>query len=417
MTRNPKGKKDYPPGTKFGEWYLAEETEKHTGSRVWTIRRMLTTELGKRSQIRLPLKVYRTISQDESKLKDLVIRLNNQIPEEQRTRKVVEIKHAFISEALLEKYFSYLKSQIPNQDNARKAYTYSRRYFLEFFITKMDMANPAQWHRNQTIWAHALMNQFPKGEYSSAEAERIRLWEKGRTPVASTLREIVNNANRFMRWLHQERRGENELFEFEPISKAALKTMEARRSLTGLVKRKWFIKDDDWDLIVKKASSDILPAIWLGYHFGLRRAETMGFELTDVKRGFLLVERQLDGLPSPDLPEFDILKGKKQRKVPYCFFAKGDDGPLQAYKWIQKMQVNRMHPDTLSKRWDELMEKLEMPYELHDLRRTWITRCFRLPGMMPTDIQLAAGHTNIETTMRYKLDDRSLDEENFVPEE
>ncbi len=46
----------------------------------------------------------------------------------------------------------------------------------------------------------------------------------------------------------------------------------------------------------------------------------------------------------------------------------------QAYHWMEQGLSNLMHPDTLSHRWRALMLKLEMSYELHEIRHTWITR-------------------------------------------
>ena len=76
-----------------------------------------------------------------------------------------------------------------------------------------------------------------------------------------------------------------------------------------------------------------------------------------------------------------------------------------------------MHPDTLSDRWTELMEQLKLTYTLHDLRHTWITKSIRKKKVVPRDVQLAAGHKNIETTMGYLHDDREFDDDIYVPVE
>lgn len=82
-----------------------------------------------------------------------------------------------------------------------------------------------------------------------------------------------------------------------------------------------------------------------------------------------------------------------------------------------------IHPDTFTTKWSDYMQELGYDYQLHDLRRTFITNCFRIPrdggiagaDVMPTDIQLAVGHQSIVTTMLYKQDDRRMDERVFVP--
>ncbi len=74
-----------------------------------------------------------------------------------------------------------------------------------------------------------------------------------------------------------------------------------------------------------------------------------------------------------------------------------------------------MHPDTFSKRWAEFMGSLDLDYDVHDIRHTWITKAIRQPGVVPRDVQLAAGHESISTTEGYLHDDRVFEEVRFIP--
>lgn len=394
----------------ISKWYLG--TEKQRGVDVLVVRRRRGT-----SWERYPAKIYRDLRDKPDALRDFVIRLNNQNPVEIRTRHRVEIEHAYIDDHLLGEFLIHLQTKIPNQKNAAKFFTYLKTYFLNFYITKLKIPSPVEWHKNQAIWSQALQNDFKKGiEYSPDD---IRIWEdKKFVPAASTMREIVNVANRFMLWLHGQRPLEVPPLVFDPLSKAVLKTIEARRELRGLKRPKYYITEEHWKLITDNAPARILPAITLMWDFGLREAETLGVEPPDVKRGYLLVERQLVALPDPNEKITDILKGKNRRKVPYYWYStKGDEAPTRALRLVRGVVKNILSIDRFYRIWVELMEDLELPYGLHDIRRTWITRCFRCKFnrklLLPTDIQLAAGHEDITTTMKYKLDDRDLDDETF----
>ena len=102
------------------------------------------------------------------------------------------------------------------------------------------------------------------------------------------------------------------------------------------------------------------------------------------------------------------------------------------------IQDNLKHPDSLTDEWAAFIKKVErglkeeaknngknpknisFDYTYHDLRHTWITRAVRLKGKDLShmrDVQLAAGHENIETTMRYLKDDREFSEEIYSPDE
>jgi integrase len=113
-----------------------------------------------------------------------------------------------------------------------------------------------------------------------------------------------------------------------------------------------------------------------------------------------------------------VLKGRESRKTPHWFC---NDSGATAYSLIEKASNLKLPtPTELSAVWAAYIEKLvqnqviETNYDLHDLRHTFITKAIRL--YKPVDVMHAVGHKNIETTMRYLHDDRTLDDEEFKPE-
>ncbi len=365
------------------KWSLFKEDGK------WVIRRW---EDGKYK--RLPLKRYALIRDNPEELRQFLLRLNA----EHRCREAVAFKHAFIDDPLLSEYEEWLLAQIPTARNARCEFKYLKTYFLNYFIGALDLANPLDWHRvHDTKWAKYLLSDEAP---SSVQTKRA----------------IVQSANRFMGWLHKRRPAEVPPLVFAPVSKASFKAVQAQRELDDDVRDRKVITDADLEIILKRAGPDLLPFIQLGLNYGLRRAEALGVAPGDVKKGCLSVERQL--VTVTPAPKHGPLKGRSERKVPH-WFAKA----AQAYKWVDLAKAALVHPDTLSDRWrafiDALLKStdnanLSQAYDFHDLRHTFITKAMAAQPI-PRDVQLAAGHKNIETTMKYAHDVRKLDDEEFKP--
>jgi integrase len=378
----------YPRGTKFSPWTLNYQTQRGNVKR-FAIWRYVRLPDGARKLERLPVEKYRLIRNDESELKKLCVRLNDQVSREDRSRKVVEIKHAFIDVSLLDDYREYLLAQIPSKFKATTNYFGLTKYFLNFFINQLHMNDPLEWHMvHETKWAKYL---------DSKEVPQS----------AGAKKEIVAAANRFMAWLHKRRPAEVPPLVFKPLSAAKYKEIEARRRMNGEMKVRGFINEEHWKLILKNAPDEIAPFIQLAYGYGLRRSECMGLTLDDVRTGHLAIERQLVAFPD-GTPKYGPLKGREFRKCPHWF-----SSPTQTYKLVNDALTRFMHPDTLTDRWNALMLKLKLPYDFHDLRHTWVTRA--LHGRDSRDVQLAAGHKNITTTMKYAHDDRTFDDKKFVP--
>jgi len=352
-------------------YYLCKESGK------WCIRYW---ENGKNK--RLPIKKYRNIRENQSELQQFILRLNHQI----LTKTAIDFRHAYINESLLAEYLNYLCQIIPNQENAKTEYYYLVNYALNFYICHKNVINPLEWPNYQGEWGKYLeSNKCPKS--------------------AKTKRYIVQALNRFCLWLQEKRPLEiTRQLTFKPISKAKYKMIEAIREMNGEKVDHKTISEHHWKTISELTHWEIRPHIMLAYLYGLRRSEILAIRLEDIKTDCLSIERQLIDLK----PTYGPLKGRKKRFVPHYFCT-----PADCYSYIKSMKV--IHPDTLTDKWAERMKLLELNYRFHDLRHTWVTNCWKIPGLLPKQIQDAAGHENIETTMRYTHSDRTLGKIIFKP--
>lgn len=333
----------------------------------WVIRRWEGTKYR-----RLPVKQYKYIRDDEGELKAFVHRLNAPI----LAQEAVTFKHAFISPLLLDEYREQLKAQVPSEKNAVCQFNYLVKYFLNYFIGQMNLADPRQWYAiHKSKWAAYLLEQ----ELS-----------------ASTLRKIIQEANRFMEFLAERRPDEVVAIRFKPVSRARFRTIAATRALTKARDR--YVRDDDWEAIEKRLPEHLKSVVSLCYHFGLRRSEALGLNLEDVRKDHLRVARQ-----NLAIDKSSILKGKKNRKTPYWYGT-----PKMAYDLIKS--IVPMNPDTIT----EEFAALKTGFHLHDLRATFITRALR--DHKPREVQLAVGHENLATTMRYAQDHRDFGDDIYVPD-
>lgn len=343
---------------------------------IYEVQRGKRVAVVRRGSKRLPIEQYKHLRDNPLALSQFVKRLN----ERENPVHKIEVRHAFIGPAVQDKYLEFLLAQISNPITARCEHTYVMRYFLNYFVNIEEQIDPVVWHRtHKTGWANYLLSLK-------------------KSP--STLKQIVYAANKFLRWLHTEM-PDIPLLQFEPISVARFKELAASRRMNKEARETNYISEEHWNEIIKAAPAPLVPVIQLYWNFGLRRNEALGLKLEDVRHGHLSVERQI-----VTLGKFKPLKGRLARKVPYWYAT-----PELTYRWIESIQP--LHPRTLATIWDELMEQLGFKYNLHDIRHTWITRAIRTHT--PRDVQLAAGHVNIRTTMDYLHDDRDLADKQFKP--
>lgn len=346
-----------------------------------TVENGLLVVRGGKGNRRLPIKQYAAYRHDREQLDALVLRLN--APRDLREK--VTFKHAFINDALLSEYKDFLKGKIPTESSAVTEYAYLVNYALTFFVTGLGLINPADWFVvSETKWAAYLIKN-----------DRIR--------SAKAKRDTVNALNRFIKWMHRKRPNEVPLVVFDPISRAKYAELEARRSMADEIRKPRLVLENDLKDILKAADGALKDIIQLLACYGLRRNEALGLRLQDVKTGHLSIERQLVKLGKIGPP-----KGRESRKTPHWFAS-----APKAYAWITGVEASPMHPRTLSAKWDELMTVLDLPYHLHDLRHTFITKAVR--KYAPRDVQLAVGHKDLRITMKYLRDDRELEDEVWRP--
>lgn len=389
-------KRTYPPGTTFGNYFLS--VEKIEGNEGYSIRRRVTLPDGKVLQPRYPAKLYKGIS-DRLELEQLVNRLNHR--NDAQKKKNIEYRTSFIPNEVMEAFREHLKINIPNEKGFRYAFnTLLKSYFLGFFIGRLKIYDPQEWPKHQEKWAASLLTKSEDPDHNVFG-----------TMVASekTIRHVVQVANRFMAFLKQKMPNDYPLIVFEPLSAGALKAHSAELELKREEEIGRFITDADWKTIDEAlGKTKIGPYVRLMYYYGLRRAESLGFDsMTAVKKGFLDVEKQVKAFTDGQ-PVYSALKDREKRRTPHWFCK-----PIDAYKFIEAGLYTKCHPDTLSEKWDQLMDKLKLNYKMHDLRRTFITKALRT--QVPRDVQLAVGHSSLVTTMGYAQDDRSLEEEVFDP--
>jgi integrase len=369
------------------KWILSKEKQRGVDRPV--IRRWVDGKLE-----RMPVAKYRRIRDDYSALEEFVKRQNAPL----ELRQKVDYKHAFINDALLTDYYEDLLTDIPTEESAKTDLGYLKNYFLHYFLTLKQVTNPTQWIEYEKKWIAYLLKD-PEGP-SELGLKGVR--------AETTKRKVINAANRFLLWLHKKRPEEMPKVQFESISKARFKEIKAQRKLNGETNDHVYIPKDDLAKIMKALPSPLDPFVKLMISYGLRHREAMGVLPGDVKKGHLFVQRQLK-----NLGQHRPLKGRKPRKVPHWFCS-----AKEAYAWIELVQTHMAHPRTVYSQWVDLMQSLGFTYTFHDLRHTWTTDAMRSFGVKaPRDVQLAAGHESLATTMKYLHDDRDMSDEDFSPDD
>jgi integrase len=416
---NPK-KKTYPEGTKFNNWILFYENEKQKDGKLKAcarIRRWVIYPDGTKDYERFPAKEWAEYKSNPKELQNFVMRANGLDPNAVRARRKYELKEAYVGKELMNDYIRELRNEIPKYKKVKDHIHLLEKYFLGFFVQKLGFAEPLEWHRHQDFWGLALINlpnDPKKDDFDKHFKEEWRLFNPGETRSPKTLKGIVQAGNRFMRFLHKRRPKEIPPLEFDPLKSARLKTIQANRVRDGKATIRYNIPDKDWAVIEKACPISIKRYILIIKRYGLRRAESMAIQKGNFLKNKLEVKQQLIALPEPTKPVYDILKGKDLRSVPHSWFSNSKD-----IKEIMSLESTPMHPDTFTKIWEELMNKLGFPYSIHCIRHTWTTKAVRVPGVHPRDVQQAAGHKHLTTTMGYiqRDDARDDDDQPFFDDE
>ena len=333
-----------------------------------------------------PKDKYKDLSGEE--VEALIRRLNASIEAEEKLAKErYDYDNAFVNKVTKEEFERRLRNKATDEGHIQAQMTHLDEYVLRYFIFERELADPNQWKKVEDSYGDWLQNVL-----SESTGNKLR---------GTTIARIIQTANRFLEFLHNRMPDEVRLIKLDPISHDVL---EERDSLSVNRKRKKFITEKDFESICKKADPRIVPLVKIGYWFGLRRSECLGLTLDDVFEDALHVERQL--VKTMPTAQYDRLKDKDERDVPY-WFCKAET----AYELVSQIQM--IHPDTVSDLFSGVCEELKLPFQFHDLRRTWITRALRVRHFM--DVRLAAGHEDLETTQGYIQDDREIQRKKFVP--
>lgn len=317
----------------------------------------------------------------KSEVEALVRRLNtSHIQKENESKKKYDFDHAYINQKVLSDFLTKLETEASDRNHINSLFNALNTYTLKYFVADLELPDPNGWKKAEAKFGKFLLGQ-------KIGPRRI----KG----------IIQLTNRFIKFLHDQYPDEVRLFHLEPVSKNVLKHLKATTPNTERLK---YISEKDFKTICEKIEPSLLPAIKISYLFGLRCGEVLGLQLDDVYEDALNVERQLNKLEP--IAHYSPLKNKEKRNVPYWVCT-----PDEIYSIIQSL--DRVHPDTLSRAFRAEMARLKMPYQFHDLRRTWITNSLRKHHYR--DVQLAAGHADLKTTQGYAQDDRELQRKKFKP--
>lgn len=383
-----KSEKKFPEGTTFGTWFPVKEDSR------WYIRRTVTLPNGKRTLQRLDKKTYSAIPNNLDAMLKHCDRLNFGANMERLRQR--EINTAFLPNTLVDGFYTELLATIPNKPFAKYLFDKVLKiYVLDFFVNTLKVPDPKLWQQHQLKFGLALL---------SDKNTKHRIFSEPASARTITL--VIQTANRFLKYLNQQ--GTYPLIKIQPVSKAALKLYSAEQQDGEPVGK--FISESEWLKIQRRLPADISPFIHLMYFYGLRRSESLGIRSADaVRRDYLLITDQLKEMGNSGSPIYSPLKSREQRKTPHW-----QCPAKRTHTLVKQSLENKMHPDTLSQKWENLMRDLGMDYRLHDLRRTFITNVLRTQNAR--DVQLAVGHTDLRTTMGYAQDDRSLGDEVFVPD-
>lgn len=286
----------------------------------------------------------------------------------------------YVNKSLLKEFRNYLETKANNKEHIQKLLSILNLYTFEFFLIKKNINDPNNWKRYDYEFGQFLLELKLSSDY---------------------ILRIIQLTNRYINFLHNKFPEHIRLTKLECISNAVL----SRRDALLKPNRKKYINEEDFKYIVENVDPKIINQIKLAYYFGLRRAEVLGLKIDDVYQDALFIERQLVSL-NPT-PKYDLLKTIENRQVPYWFCS-----AKETYNLIKNLKI--IHPDSLSWQFKCEMERLNLPFQLHDLRRTFITNALRKYHYR--DVQLAAGHSQIKTTELYAQDDRMILRKKYIPD-
>ncbi len=362
----------------WSQWYKLNDK---SNSRGFIIKRYRKMD-GKTKWESLPVAQYGDLSAQE--IEALLRRLN--VTNELKERENIErynFDHAYINIRVLEKYEDFMSSRANDKNHVNTMMTYLAKYCIDYFVVLKKLPDPQQWFKIEHNWGLWLVNDMKLS--------------------ASTIRQVTQNTNRFCKFLATKMFPEKlTIPSLDPVSRNKLKKIKS----DSVVDEHHYISEDDFNEIIrhmKVVSPGLVPNVLLAYHFGLRISETLGLTEKKLFKKYLLVNEQGIGCKNGVVVRGDV-KTIDYRKTPYWYMA-----PDEAHSLIKK--ILPMHPDTLGRKLNEILN--DFNHQTHDFRKSFVTKALRDHHWR--DVQMAVGHSDINTTMRYAQDDRELDDEVWIP--
>lgn len=250
-----------------------------------------------------------------------------------------------------------------------------------------------------------LIDQFEPGH-----AERFQTWliQSGRRPV--TANNYIKTVRPVFRWAMR-----NRLIGSDPFE--GLKPFRCQSPPIRV------LDSGEFEALLDACPDRLWKArVLLAKTAGLRRGEVMNLTRADVdlKRSILWVQAKPDSASTwrwavkdkerrelPIIPELETILREISAALPsedpYLMFA------AQRYKYICRLRRAGTMPDrfryvpdhTFSPEFRDICDRAGLPdVGFHDLRRTCITEWLEA-GLMPHEAMVLAGHSDLETTMKY----------------
>ncbi len=373
------------------------------------IRREVITAEGRKKLERYPNNKYKDICTSKEKIDEFLKRVNHRILREEEAKKNWSIKTAFLkTKSFNIDFYNWVFKRTDNKRYSRETVSYVRMHIIEYFEAQ-GIVDYLQW---QSISSqNKLVESFIKKQLS-----------------LETMKSIKIALNLFFQFLNEESLGKIDKFKFsfpllltERVRKYERKRKETFKHKDKRLSGEDYISDEQIQTILAACSKEyknipqaqqpinIHSLIWLSYKYGLRRSECLALSTGNLRNSCLYIEKQVK-----DTKSLKELKwGKKFRKIPH-FYTEGNLDEVHSH--IQ--DIPQLHPDTVTKSWSALMKILNLRFTFHNLRNSFCSNLFRDMQKLEishSDIQLAMGHSDLRTTMKYLKDFRKFEESIYIP--
>ena len=396
------------------------------GSRKgFVILRYLKDRSGATLKERLPRSLYEAFKGNEIKCTELINVLNHREETRRRSREEWKIKSEFLKvqgNELSRMFEDFLRDGSNNKKHAQDGRRMVEMHFIEwvYYSRETPEFDYLEWGKPK------FQNEFMNHLYNKrVDSTRMGV---GVPLSAKTITAIAQKINLFFKFLREQSNGELQINVFDPsnLNPARLKNHEVMRSskISTITLRvdEQYITEDTFKLIYENASDDIKSAIALSYRYGLRRSEVLALETEDLKVDCLHSRVQLIAVKNERMKAFNVkplskvtgpLKNRclEGRFIPHWYSTEED-----TYQNLLNLSV--IHPSTLSSKWKELMGKLGLSFTFHNLRNAFCSNALRdlaKHNISVVDVQLAMGHSDIKTTMKYLRDYRVMNKQVWTP--